>query len=125
MDPLGVIFNICVEIRTEWWRSSESKNNADITTFPRLQLQYYLKTSGILTISPSFARSLTQGILSIFPSIFREYFAVCLVNVVILPQYVLGFLAFSVNLQSHFKMFLVQMDAPKRVYMYVLQRSSQ
>ena len=39
-------------------RLSESKNNADITTFPRLQLQYYLKTSGILTISPSFARSL-------------------------------------------------------------------
>ena len=66
-----MIFNICIEIHIEWWRSSESKNNADITTFPRLQIQYYLKTSGIL---------------SIFPSIFREYFAICLVNVIILTQ---------------------------------------
>ena len=114
MDPLGVIFNIFFEIRTKWWRSSESKNNADITMFPRRRPILPQNREGILTISlpkvggdlaardaprgsapwgiprcsvnPSFC----QGILTIFPLLFREYFALRLADVVILTQYALS-----------------------------------
>ena len=39
----------------------ESWNNADISTFPRRWLQYYLKSSGIMSISPPKARDAPWG----------------------------------------------------------------